>query len=68
MKRVFEILGSGVEIWNLYGPTECTIDATAHRSRPDTVGSHGAIEPIGRAITGMQALILDPRMRAQMQR
>src|SRR5207245_1049493 len=49
--------------WNLYGPTECTIDATAHRCRPEEVGAHGATEPIGRPIRRMEALVLDARLR-----
>jgi amino acid adenylation domain-containing protein len=63
VKRCFEILGDDTEIWNLYGPTECTIDATAHRSKPSEVGLFGPTEPIGVAIARMEALVLDPRLR-----
>ncbi|XXF74928.1 amino acid adenylation domain-containing protein [Myxococcaceae bacterium GXIMD 01537] len=52
-----------VEVWNLYGPTEATIDAVAHRCRPGQVGAHGATEPIGLPIRGMEALVLDGKLR-----
>ncbi|MFO0723577.1 MAG: non-ribosomal peptide synthase/polyketide synthase [Myxococcota bacterium] len=61
VKKLFALMNA--EVWNLYGPTECTIDATAYRSLPESVGSFGAIEPIGKAITGMEALVLDKRLR-----
>ena len=54
---------SRAELWNLYGPTEATIDATAHRCRPEELGAAGASEPIGLPITGMQALVLDRKLR-----
>nr|APZ78834.1 nonribosomal peptide synthetase [Stigmatella aurantiaca Sg a15] len=61
VKKLFSI--SNVEVWNLYGPTEATIDAIAHRCRPEEVGAHGATEPIGLPIRRMKALILDGRLR-----
>ncbi len=54
---------SKAEVWNLYGPTEATIDALAHRCLPEQVGAHGVTEPIGRPIHGLDALILDARLR-----
>ncbi|MFE0510759.1 amino acid adenylation domain-containing protein [Streptomyces sp. NPDC058964] len=46
-----------VEIWNSYGPTECTVNATEHRFDPaQTTGS----VPIGRPIRRTQALVLGP--------
>ncbi|MDI5982063.1 non-ribosomal peptide synthetase [Amycolatopsis magusensis] len=44
-------------LWNTYGPTEGTIDATAHRVDPATTA--GPV-PIGRPITGVRVLVLDP--------
>ncbi|MFF4038451.1 amino acid adenylation domain-containing protein, partial [Streptomyces sp. NPDC001816] len=45
-----------VEVWNSYGPTECTVNATEHRvDSAQTVGS----VPIGRPIHHTQALVLD---------
>ncbi|MCO8273919.1 amino acid adenylation domain-containing protein [Actinoplanes sp. TRM 88003] len=50
-----------VEIWNTYGPTECAIDTTAYRF--DTSQRSGPV-PIGRPITGMRVLVLDPETGA----
>ncbi|MFI9239248.1 amino acid adenylation domain-containing protein [Streptomyces sp. NPDC053079] len=44
------------EIWNTYGPTECSIDVTAHRFDP--AQTSGPV-PIGRPIPGMRALVAD---------
>ncbi|MFH9611116.1 amino acid adenylation domain-containing protein [Streptomyces sp. NPDC017448] len=46
-----------VEIWNTYGPTECSIDATAHRY--DAEQGEGAV-PIGRPLDGMRVAVVDP--------
>ncbi|MFJ7075531.1 amino acid adenylation domain-containing protein [Streptomyces sp. NPDC098781] len=46
------------EIWNTYGPTECSVDITEHRFDPAL--TRGPV-PIGRPIGGMRALVLDPR-------
>jgi amino acid adenylation domain-containing protein len=45
----------GVELVNLYGPTECTIDATFWTVAPGVQTS----VPIGRPIANMQAYVLD---------
>ncbi|MFD9886504.1 amino acid adenylation domain-containing protein [Streptomyces alboflavus] len=45
-----------VEVWNTYGPTECSIDITAHRFDP--AQQHGPV-PIGRPIPGMRVLVAD---------
>ena len=45
-----------VEIWNTYGPTECSIDVTAHRFDP--AQTEGPV-PIGRPLPGMSVLVLD---------
>ncbi|MFJ4501024.1 amino acid adenylation domain-containing protein [Streptomyces sp. NPDC088864] len=51
-----------VEVHNLYGPTETTIDATAHRvpAVPDTPYE---TVPIGRPVDTMRAHVLDHRLR-----
>ena len=49
-----------VELWNTYGPTECSIDATAWRFEPSQLT--GAV-PIGRPLPGLQVFVLDPRGR-----
>ena len=46
-----------VEIWNTYGPTECSIDFTA--ARFDRAQLTGPV-PIGRPIDGMGCLLLEP--------
>ncbi|TDD40121.1 amino acid adenylation domain-containing protein [Actinomadura sp. KC06] len=53
----FRGLVPGVEIWNTYGPTECSIDVTAHRFDP--AQPSGPV-PIGRPIDGTRVLVLDP--------
>ncbi|NUT50835.1 MAG: amino acid adenylation domain-containing protein, partial [Saccharothrix sp.] len=46
-----------VEIWNLYGPAECTIDVTAGRFDP---AQHTGTVPIGRPVDNMRCLLLTP--------
>jgi amino acid adenylation domain-containing protein len=43
--------------YNIYGPTECTVDATAHR-----VGPSGS-PAIGRPLAGYEVYLLDPGLR-----
>ena len=45
-----------VEIWNTYGPTECSIDVSAHRF--DRAQTGGPV-PIGRAIQNIDLRVLD---------
>ncbi|GAA3465213.1 non-ribosomal peptide synthetase [Saccharothrix longispora] len=47
-----------VEVWNTYGPTECSIDVTAFRFDP---AQRSGPVPIGRPIPGMRVLIADDR-------
>ncbi|MEW1657081.1 amino acid adenylation domain-containing protein [Streptomyces sp. NPDC093707] len=49
-----------VEIWNTYGPTECSVDITEHRFDP--AQTSGPV-PIGRPLGGLRALVLDPQGR-----
>jgi amino acid adenylation domain-containing protein len=44
------------EIWNTYGPTECSVDVTEHRFDP--AQSTGPV-PIGRPLTGLRTVLLD---------
>ncbi|MGM1064623.1 amino acid adenylation domain-containing protein [Saccharothrix sp. Mg75] len=48
-----------VEVWNTYGPTECSIDVTAFRFDPE---QRSGPVPIGRPIPGMRVLIADERV------
>jgi len=51
------LAGCGAEVWNTYGPTECSIDVTA--LPVDPTWTTGPV-PIGRPIDGMRVLVLDP--------
>ncbi|MFJ8196434.1 amino acid adenylation domain-containing protein [Streptomyces sp. NPDC096152] len=44
---------------NLYGPTECTINATAHLVDPDALGEGAGSVPIGVPVDNTQCYILD---------
>lgn len=47
---------------NLYGPTECTINATAHLVDPDAIGEGAGTIPIGVPVDNTQCFILDAEM------
>jgi amino acid adenylation domain-containing protein len=47
---------------NLYGPTECTINATAHLVDPDALGEAAGSVPIGVPVDNTQCYILDETM------
>ncbi|WP_282692102.1 non-ribosomal peptide synthetase [Streptomyces sp. CC208A] len=47
---------------NVYGPTECTVFATAHRMTPDE--KRGGVTVIGTALDDTEAYVLDERLRA----
>ncbi|HYG64727.1 MAG TPA: non-ribosomal peptide synthetase, partial [Thermoanaerobaculia bacterium] len=48
------------ELYNYYGPTECTIDSTFWRCRP---GDGSAVVPIGRPVANGQVYMLDRALR-----
>lgn len=50
------LLHISAELWNTYGPTECSIDIAAHRFDPAQVSGPVLI---GRPIGGMRVLVLD---------
>ncbi|MFD0021696.1 amino acid adenylation domain-containing protein [Streptomyces sp. NPDC058382] len=53
----------GVEVHNLYGPTETTIDATAHHHRGgETAAGEGGV-PLGRPVDNTRAYVLDAGLR-----
>lgn len=47
---------------NLYGPTECTINATAYLVDPGVLGDGGGTIPIGVPVDNTQCFILDDNM------
>lgn len=49
---------SSAQLWNLYGPTETTIDATYHRCDRDAAVT-GASVPIGRPVANTSVHVLD---------
>ncbi|WP_051450883.1 non-ribosomal peptide synthetase [Actinospica robiniae] len=51
------LAGHDFALWNTYGPTECSIDATAHRLDPAQLT--GPV-PIGRPIENLYVVVLDP--------
>ncbi|WP_447035926.1 amino acid adenylation domain-containing protein [Streptomyces sp. DSM 118878] len=53
--------GRPLALWNTYGPTECTIDATAHRYDP---GQETGPVPIGRPLPGVSSQVLDGGLRS----
>ncbi|WP_093761613.1 non-ribosomal peptide synthetase [Streptomyces sp. BpilaLS-43] len=51
----------GTTVLHVYGPTETTTFATAHRVPAD--GEPGGVAPIGRPVDGVRAYVLDTAMR-----
>ncbi|MGW8378392.1 amino acid adenylation domain-containing protein [Streptomyces sp. ODS28] len=56
--RVREL--ADVEVWNTYGPTECSVNATAHRFDP--AQATGPV-PIGRPVARTRVLVADASFR-----
>ncbi|MDO1482184.1 non-ribosomal peptide synthetase, partial [Rhodococcus ruber] len=56
-QRLRELL-PGVELHNLYGPTEVTVEATVH----EVTDSDAAVVPIGTPVADTTALVLDRRL------
>ncbi|MGW1131925.1 amino acid adenylation domain-containing protein [Streptomyces griseoluteus] len=48
---------------NLYGPTETTIDATAHHHTDDDTGTDEGTVPLGRPVDNTRAHVLDARLQ-----
>jgi len=55
------LLATGVELWNMYGPTETTIWSAIHQVKQDRATE--ATEPIGRPINNTQLYVVDRHMR-----
>ncbi|WP_344332944.1 amino acid adenylation domain-containing protein, partial [Kitasatospora putterlickiae] len=52
----------GAGLVNLYGPTECTINATAHRVDPAEPGDGAGSVPIGVPVDRTRCFVLDERL------
>ncbi|MFE6748371.1 amino acid adenylation domain-containing protein [Kitasatospora purpeofusca] len=52
----------GAELVNLYGPTECTINATAHRIDPETLVDGAGSVPIGVPVDRTRCFVLDEEL------
>jgi amino acid adenylation domain-containing protein len=59
-RRFFEVLPD-CQLVNLYGPTECTINASACTVDRDALGAAGGVIPIGTPVPGTRFHILDPK-------
>ncbi|MER5983199.1 amino acid adenylation domain-containing protein [Streptomyces sp. NPDC001787] len=57
VERVRGRAGRRLAVWNTYGPTECSIDITAHRVDPELTS--GPV-PIGRALSNTRVLVMGP--------
>ena len=56
----------GVEVVNMYGPTEACIDATYHVATDADLAA--AVLPIGRPLSNYHAYVLDRRLEARWRR
>jgi amino acid adenylation domain-containing protein len=59
VERLRARLAASVEIVNLYGPTECTVQSVVWSAEREPSGS---MEPIGRPIDNVAAYVLDPQL------
>ncbi|ELS00896.1 amino acid adenylation enzyme/thioester reductase family protein [Xenococcus sp. PCC 7305] len=59
------LLAKGIELWNMYGPTETTIWSTVYQVPPksDDLENKDAPELIGRAIANTETYILDDQLQ-----
>ncbi|HSU16596.1 non-ribosomal peptide synthetase [Longimicrobium sp.] len=59
-RRLSELLPQA-RLVNLYGPSECCVDACVHRCAEDDV--HAAVVPIGRPVPNTRSFVLDAGLR-----
>lgn len=53
----------GIALTNLYGPTECTINATSHTLTSSGIPLSGPTVPIGLPVDGCEVLVVDPHLQ-----
>ncbi|WP_248580129.1 amino acid adenylation domain-containing protein [Nocardioides sp. InS609-2] len=52
----------GIALTNLYGPSECTINATSHTLTPSDIPLSGPTVPIGVPVDGCEVLVVGPHL------
>ncbi|MCG1018411.1 amino acid adenylation domain-containing protein, partial [Mycetohabitans sp. B4] len=57
--RVHQTLGAQVQVFNQYGPTECTMTSTWFAAVPDTQGA----VPIGQPLSNVRVYVLDRQLK-----
>ncbi|MCF7695813.1 non-ribosomal peptide synthase/polyketide synthase [Mycetohabitans sp. B2] len=57
--RVHQTLGAQVQVFNQYGPTECTMTSTWFAAVPDTQGT----VPIGQPLSNVRVYVLDRQLK-----
>jgi amino acid adenylation domain-containing protein/non-ribosomal peptide synthase protein (TIGR01720 family) len=63
VSSIYRKFTGGFSIVNIYGPTECTVDATAYIINREN-WTDRSIVPIGRPLSNTKVLILDRKMKA----
>jgi|GEM_PF-397272 len=62
VRSVWTTFGEQVNITNVYGPTECTVDSTIYEVEPERVAALDTV-PIGRPMPNQTVWILDAQQR-----
>jgi acyl-coenzyme A synthetase/AMP-(fatty) acid ligase len=64
LAKLHEAVGGRVEIYNVYGPTECTCICSAYRISDVDFGDPKGLAPLGRLIPNFSYVIVDDAGRA----
>ncbi|MFG0331997.1 MAG: amino acid adenylation domain-containing protein, partial [Maioricimonas sp. JB049] len=65
VRSIWETFGADVQLMNVYGPTECTVDATRQVIAAEQLEERKDTVPIGRPLANQQVWILDGAGRLQ---
>jgi amino acid adenylation domain-containing protein len=60
LSRWYDVIGSRVQLVNIYGPTETTLAKLFYRIEPEDVNRSNM--PVGKTIPGARVIVLDERM------